>query len=223
MPIFIRGDVRVLYVHVPKTGGNAIMKFFQDNGFGVEFCDLSNVRNGLNALRTCSPQHYHAQLLSMTLRLHAFSYVFMTVRNPVDRLKSEFLWRVRDPASSPDNWARQTLGAYAENSFVLDNHIRPQHEFLVPNAEVFKMEDGYDGDWVDRVAQKTGTALSGSNVPRTHVAEVFSGRTTSDVVFSPEVTDQIRAFYAEDLSRFGYDDGKSQRQAVDARPVRELN
>src|SRR5690349_24415788 len=109
MPVFVRGAIKVLYIHVPKTGGNAIMKFFASNGFDIEFCDLSSTSDGLNALRTCSPQHYHGELLAKTLRLNSFSYTFMTVRDPVQRLKSEFLWRVRSPTADSSRWAVETL------------------------------------------------------------------------------------------------------------------
>ena len=206
MTVFIRGDQKVLYIHVPKTGGNAIMNFFERNQFDVGFCDVSSSTRGLNALRTCSPQHYHGELLAKTLRLSSFTYVFMTVRNPIDRLKSEFLWRVRDPAEDPNRWAQQTLQSYKEDPFFLDNHIRPQQEFYVPGADIFRMEDGYGEDWVSRVEEKIGAAITQRTVPHTHVASEFSGRSVTAVDFNDEVTASIRSVYSTDFDRFQYQD-----------------
>jgi hypothetical protein len=204
MTVFIRNEVKVLYIHVPKTGGGTILNLFKANGFDVAFCDTSSITSGFNALRTCSPQHYHRQLLKQTLRLGTFSYVFMTVRHPIDRLKSEFLWHVRDRNTDPTNWAHQMLARYESDPFLLDNHIRPQHEFWLPGADVFRLEDGYGDPWINLISEKLGIELSERNIPHMNVAKKFSGMTVSDVHFDEAASLKIAHFYAKDLEQFGY-------------------
>lgn len=60
MPVFVKNNLKVLYVHIPKTGGTYIEDLFRQNGFDVKFWE-SNLLGG--ALR-CSPQHYHHELLN---------------------------------------------------------------------------------------------------------------------------------------------------------------
>jgi hypothetical protein len=114
----------ILYIHVPKSSGNAITNFFERNQFEVAFCDVFSTPRGLNALRACSAQHDHGELVAKTLRLVIIYVRSMTVRNPMDRLKSEFLWRVCDPAADPNRWAQQTLHSYNDGPFVRDNHMQ---------------------------------------------------------------------------------------------------
>jgi hypothetical protein len=206
MTIFIRGHVKVLYIHVPKTGGGTIMDFFKSNGFDVAFCDTSSIISGFNALRTCSPQHYHRDLLKQTLRLESFTYVFMTVRHPIDRLKSEFLWRVRDKSADPNSWAYGTLANYEKDEFLLDNHIRPQHEFLLPGADIFRLEDGYEDAWINRISESLGVEMAHRNVDHKNVAMEFSGRSVEDVHFNEAASSAIAHFYRNDFGRFGYTD-----------------
>ena len=204
MTVFIRKDIKVLYVHVPKTAGGSILNLFKENNFDVVFCDVSSATLGFNALRTCSPQHYHSDLLQRTLRLDRFTYAFMTVRHPIDRLKSEFLWRVRDRGVDPSDWARRVLTEYPHDPYLLDNHIRPQHEFHLPDVDVFKFENGFGEDWMDTISNRLGIPLINRNVPRKNVANEFCGRTTADVGFDQAALAQIVQFYRQDFVQFEY-------------------
>ncbi len=205
MTVFIRGRLSVLHIHVPKTGGGSILNLFKRNGFAVEFCDLSSIVTDMNALRTCSPQHYHAALLQASLRLNRLTYVFMTARHPLDRLKSEFLWRVRDPAVNANAWAKHILSVYARDAFILDNHIRPQHEFMLDGAEVFRIEDGFGHDWVARIGDRLGVDLDPGDGERANVALDYCGRSIADVSFNDCMTAEVVRFYSRDFDAFGYD------------------
>jgi hypothetical protein len=205
MTIFIRDDAKILYIHVPKTAGSSILHLFADNGFEVKFFDLSNINTGFNSLRTCSPQHYHAELLQRTLRLERFTYIFITVRHPLDRLKSEFLWRVRDPRHNPSDWVREILTRYTEDPLILDNHIRPQHEFCLPDAEVFRFERGFGEDWINSMSGNARISLSKRAVSFRNVAKQYCGRTVDDIEFDEDAIFRAAKFYEEDFRRFGYE------------------
>lgn len=205
MTVFRRERMALLQVHVPKTGGRSILNLLQHNGFSVDFCDVSSITTGFNALRTCSPQHYHADLLRQTLRLDRLDYVFTTVRHPISRLKSEFLWRVRDPAVDPNAWVAATLDAYADDPFLLDNHIRPQHEFLLDGCDIFHAETDVAEALAIRLEQRLGLALTAPPEGRLNVASSFCGRTIADVSLDSATRARVVAFYALDFQRLGYD------------------
>jgi hypothetical protein len=204
MPIFYRDHQYILYIHVPKTGGRFIQETFVANGYQCGFMDTSNITTEFNRIRTCSPQHYHANLLRQTVRFNRLSCVFMTVRNPLDRIKSEFLWRERDPSVDPDVWLKHILSVYPSDNFILDNHIRPQTEFLIDGADVFRTEDGFNRDWLQLLNTRLGLNFELLPETRPNSSRINTGKDSSDVALNEESMDLIRNFYRADFERFGY-------------------
>jgi len=201
MSVFIRDDLRVLYIHVPKTGGTAVEFFFEKNGFLTSFIDRGGDYSIVPMMK-CSPQHMHAEQLHAVLHVNRFSYRFMTVRHPVARLLSEYRMRaiMQESIEDVDTWIGITLDACAKNPFVIDNHIRPQVEFWVPGCDVFKHEDGFGEAWVRRVAEQIGCEFLNTEV------DVVM-RFPSSVNATPSATSlaRVRDFYQRDFEVFGYD------------------
>jgi len=201
MPVFIKDHIRILYVHTPKTGGTSIEKFFADNGFHVAMLD----RGGANSLLTvlkCPPQHMHAAMLSDLLHMGGFAYRFMTVRHPIARIVSEYVMRAAEqPWIEPfDGWVAHILRAYEADNLVLDNHIRPQSDFLLPGCEVFRLEDGLGPAWVDTLAERTLCEFTHRRVGR----EMRFGASRPPVP-DHATRQRLAAFYARDFAQFGYD------------------
>ncbi len=201
VPVFSRDGVDILYIHVPKTGGTSIEYFFEQNGFAVSYLDRGISQPSLNRVRRCSPQHMTRQQLQAIFNPGQFKYVFMTVRNPYARLFSTFQMRHGKHAEMDfDGWARGTLQQLANSPFIFDNHIRPQVDFFLPRAEVFKQEDGYGPGWIRRMSERTGFDLPRREVWRQMVSDKVDRAPMSDA--SKALIAQV---YAEDFSKFGYE------------------
>ena len=141
---------------------------------------------------------------------HDFDYVFMTVREPIARLKSEFHYRTRGAGRgsafrqlrvpiSFDAWVRWTLARYRKDPYVWDNHVRPQHEFLAFGAEVFRLEDGLDrvAEALQSVTGADGVQVSAARPPgydSSGPSCQLTRRTLSDTV----------KHAANDFATFGY-------------------
>lgn len=78
-----------------------------------------------------------------------FDYAFAIVRNPYDRIASEYRLRMQLaktsfwkglPSFSP--WLEENLDKQKHDKFHLDNHLRPQWELFDNDVEVFKLENG---------------------------------------------------------------------------------
>jgi hypothetical protein len=202
LPIFSRDGVNILYIHVPKTGGTSVEDLFQRNGFAVSYLNRDVRPTSLNVITRCSPQHMCRQQLESIFNLGRFKYIFMTVREPYARLLSTFRMRHANPEKpvSFDTWAAAALERYASGPFVYDNHIRPQADFHVPRADIFKQEDGYDDVWVQKLAHKTGFTFQNPTMQRQMVSHK-SGETPT---MSDATRSLVRYVYAQDFVQFGY-------------------
>lgn len=205
MAVFRKNGVNLLYVHVPKTGGGTIESVFARSGWTVDLLDEGAGNWSLNHLRQCSPQHMEADLLKRTLRLDRFDGILMTVRDPIRRFQSEYLWHNRPRRNSAvraprvEWWADEVFAQYARDPYVHDNHIRPQAEFLLEGAKVYRYESGMTG-MISQMQADFGVELD-PNPPHKHRSK---GYQSSDVELSPRVLARLRDFYAADFRAFGY-------------------
>jgi hypothetical protein len=207
MPIFTRDDRAVLFVHVPKTGGTTIEKMMVGAGWEVGFRATPRTHPTQSRLHRVSPQHYHADLLAQTLKLDRFDATFLVTRDPLARFRSEYAMRnKRHPeagtAAHVEEWTRSIIRRVRVNPSVLDNHVRPQHEFLVPGARLFRLEDGM-ATIVRSLNEDWGLGLS-EDVPR-HLLSGSNGLIASrDVAVTAFVEGWVRDFYAQDYELLGY-------------------
>lgn len=86
MPIFETPKGKVLFIHIPKTGGSTISREL------ARHHQMSMNTNSFWPGYDCTPQHLHAGPLTGLFEPAALAYVFTVVRNPVDRIRSEYNW-----------------------------------------------------------------------------------------------------------------------------------
>jgi hypothetical protein len=202
VPIFFKDSLFFLYVHVPKTGGTSIERFFIDNGFSIHLIDGGGPGSLLPVLKS-SPQHLHATILKCILHLERFHFIFMTVRHPQTRILSEYSMRRRYSGVDETfgEWLRRTLESYAENHYILDNHIRPQAEFFLPGTTFYRQEDGFGGDWINKISHDTGVVFSNRHVDWL----LKEGTNVQDLSVVASERALIEKFYALDFETFGYE------------------
>lgn len=211
MPVFSKDGKNVLFIHIPKTGGSSIDTVFRMSGYEMHFVDGDVGEGTINHLRRCTPQHMHAAMLRQTFKLHRFDVIFMIVRDPVARFRSEYLWRNRKKkhiptdAESVQTWADESFAKFADDSYTYDNHLRPQVDFLVPGAKVYHIEDGMDSILAD-LNDTYGLGLQ-EQAPRLREGTTKTGVSSRDVVISPAVERRVKQFYRRDYEQFGYTGG----------------
>lgn len=203
MPIFDINGQRVLYVHVPKTGGSSIEEALAAHG-RMSF-KKSSVPDGF----PCTPQHFHAQQLIDLFPSwrEAFDLVFVTVRDPKSRLESEYRFRMQGlrqafpgkPMPPFSVWSMHFLQEARKNPFVLDNHLRPQSEFILPGARVFKYEDGLASCLME-VAGLLGVR---GEISLPHLNQSI-GPGAGQVTWSIELEAAFLDFYARDYETLSY-------------------
>jgi len=130
-----------------------------------------------------------------------FDYSFAVVRNPYERIISEFKYRIgskRQSLFTPSfrRWVRRSFADYERDNYLLSNHIRPQSDFLMPGVEIFKLEDGFSA-----VEQRLQDVLEISFVEKIPHTNKSSDR---PIEIDPETLDIIYNFYRKDFEVFGY-------------------
>lgn len=199
MPILVFNERKILFVHIPKTAGASIESHLRNVARVALFCG-NFVK--LNALKMpCSPQHFHIEILRAIFPRGYFDWQFTVVRNPLDRLKSEYRMRrgrfVGEEVLPFPAWVGAVFKRHAKNPYVLDNHIRPQVEFVDENVEVFRFEDGFESV-LRRVADRLG-------VPEMRTGEYHKQKHPAlDIECPPDCLDEIAQFYRADYETFGY-------------------
>jgi len=193
MPLFRFGGKILLFVHIPKTGGTSVEAMLKACG-GVEALRYSAMIPEL----PCTPQHFHAAILTKLIPPALYDFGFTIIRNPFDRLASEYKMRVLKQGKPIgfDAWVERMFARYARDPFVGDNHIRPQSEFLFEGLELFRFEDNAIQGIRDRL-EALGL-MSAADVPweRRSAARSMS--------MSSETARRIAMFYAADFERLGY-------------------
>lgn len=207
MPIFRKDGRNFLFIHVPKAGGTSIENVFNQSGYERLYLDGKVGEDTVNHVRWCTPQHMHAAMLETNFRTDRFAGVFMVVREPVARLRSEYLWRNRAASPSVDGatveaWVTSTFRRYAAQPFLFDNHIRPQVEFKLAGAHVFRLETGLPSILAE-IDELWDLGLD-REIPTSRAGKDLVGHASHDVEITPAARKAIRKFYRRDFAEFGY-------------------
>lgn len=209
MPIFTKDDRAVLFVHVPKTGGTTLERLMIRAGWSMGLHATPSTEPPEHfRMRRCSPQHYHGALLQELLHVRRFELRFLVVRDPVARFRSEYAFRRSEPgagsAEAVNAWAKESLDRWPVSPYLRDNHLRPQHEFLVPDTEIYRLEDGLDAI-VEHLNDAFGLGLgSPSGIRRFKHSGAGSTLASSEVEIDAALGARLREFYARDFEVFGY-------------------
>jgi hypothetical protein len=183
-------------VHIPKTGGEAIVHtYFPEFRWG-RLCDHPTLRKRIPYYYheafgpPCSYWHNHELIPA----LYGHADKFCVFRDPVDRIVSEYRWQ-----KLPDNvemfnktlthWKTQVLS----NPFFADNHLRPQH-FFAEQCQHVLLFDRLEKD-LEALMPKYGITPRRLLVKNT----TMKYRVVSRDAISPENMEWITSFYAEDL------------------------
>ncbi|WIY23424.1 sulfotransferase family 2 domain-containing protein [Parasedimentitalea psychrophila] len=198
MPIYKKNGKAVLFVHIPKSAGTTVDHIFLSNGWQVTFQDGGGRADTILRHLKCSFQHFHATLLTQMINPNSFDAVFTILRDPISRLQSEYRWRMEHgsgPQMEFNAWVTRMFRAYYRNRFVLDNHIRPQRQFILPGAQITALENGLEHT-ISGLSARLGEQLqydpnSRRNTSKRGAAEISTSAMTAWL---------IRRFYARDFA-----------------------
>jgi hypothetical protein len=236
MPLFAREDQKILFVHIPKTGGTTLENFFRDQDMFRQDAEhlytpwsvfvKKSLREGCRG----SLQHLTVKEMRSIFPdklLTSITDVFTVTRDPYDRLLSEYWYLKKKVFLKPqdyDIWGvdpsmiQNALGdfdvfvdlmhrEYLRDPSFLDNHFRPQVDFLkdlpehlVSRLNVLEFEDLGKGmlvpDLVETYSLTKDVVVAGHKNQHTPTDHTMS--------WYRETEDKIREWYKEDFDILGY-------------------
>lgn len=144
MPATIINGKKVLFIHIPKSGGSTIetvlSKLSDEYGNGrLDYINNIKFPSSKNTM-----QHMDGDQLRSLFDLRDFDFIFTVIRDPLSRIKSEFRWQLHKPWAHNgfDKWYSHVQDVYKKNNSAFDNHLKPQWNFLVENIKIFRFENG---------------------------------------------------------------------------------
>ncbi|GEM_PF-543440 len=202
MPLYLNEHQYVLFLHIPKTAGTTIESWLCNSGKYEQILFSQQRPDDLMV----TPQHMGYDTLSkLTYAIRRpIEYKFAIVRNPFDRLISEFFYRTKlNNINLGENsgelfscWVTRNLKKYKKNNTFLDNHLRPQSYYIGNDVEVFKFEDGIHNA-INTIGEKLGIEVD-QEIEAKKVSE------RKEVFWDKASVALVLDVYAEDFKNFEY-------------------
>lgn len=211
MPLARINGILLHFIHIPKTGGSSVSSYLRAKGplalYSRERVEWSK----------STPQHIEAHTQNTLLPEGFADHAFAILRDPIDRLLSEYRYRATRrnmPCHLPDRmgpgdrltvefdwgtefhgtfdeWVEQIFNGQALDPYLCDNHVRPQADFIGRDAKVFLFENGLKQvfDWID----------TSTNTHRTLVKLDRNASSPFAIDMLGETREMIMTFYREDF------------------------
>ena len=202
MPIYTKKNYSILFIHIPKCGGSSFSDFLIRNKYEESLTVRGKAIKDIEFWKS-SPQHLHKDVLKKLLNFEKFDKIITIVREPFERLKSEYYWLLKsgiieEKGNIPGKWFDDLIEKYHTNKYIYDNHIRPQNEFLINESKVFKLEEEGINKAIKYALNKAPyRVLNNKKLKKTQKNEFIDNQ-------FQEIEGKIKNFYSEDYKILGY-------------------
>ena len=141
MPYFYNNEINVLFIHIPKTGGTSITKYFSKK-YNIPLDIISFCCNNYGKKIPLSTDHF---ILNTIVTIYGNKInknnltILVVVRNPYYRIISELFYRneinVNNTSDEIEKIISIKIDEYLKFFHYLDNHYVPQYRFLCNKEE----------------------------------------------------------------------------------------
>ena len=212
MPIIRFRDNLIHYAHIPKCGGHSLEIYLQGiNEVELGFFDWSYIDIPPKVpWNISSPQHIDGYSLLRLFPKEFFTTYFTIVRDPLERIKSAFLWqkyflRKIELNLSIDDFIMNNLAINFNKLGWLDNHFYPQVLFLYPGVKykLFKLENNGLFKAKEYIDELIFGKISIHSLPHYNATKSYGN--DHDRLLNPISLRLIRKIYSNDFRLLQYD------------------
>jgi len=218
---------KLIYIHIPKTGGVSIEEFLQShygytrNAFLLNHSYGTYLASNKNGFTIYPHMHYPLaniikELNNNNIEVDNTWNIFSIVRNPYNKFISALFYAPRNDfkfnyLTLPENqrwyYLNQALDTYINSDINYNyhsNHTYPQHKFFEDvelKYKIFKFEDGLENALISLgfdVGGKVKHFLNTSD----HVGAKLPSYET---MYTKYFIEYINITYAKDFEKFGYE------------------
>jgi hypothetical protein len=189
------------FIHIPKCGGTTIERHFKIMGKGNFYGDNSQI-NGM----TFSPQHYTYKMLNDKVNLSNY-YTFSFVRNPYDRVISEYFWNQNKSVGKIKKSEDYKDFIFWFKSFyknINSDHKLPQYKFICDDEDNILVDtlgrvENFKEDFLNIIFKITKEKSESKFEKPNYKTEKFRESYLTD-----EVVSVINEIYQKDFEIFNY-------------------
>ena len=192
--LFTINGKKILFIHIPKTGGTSIEKFFLETMGENMFCD-NKYRGSYLWGHKDNKFFQHLTMGEIfseykLLDISKIDFIFTISREPISRFKSYYKWYI-------GNDKKHILDHLKTKSN--DSHVRPQTDYIKhfrEKVKIYKYESGLQ-NIINDVLKLNNIK---SKIKLSHTLNYKKKKTS----FSKEEIKKIKDFYKDDFVNFTY-------------------
>jgi hypothetical protein len=199
MPIF--REHKTIFIHIPKTAGTTILRMF-----GYDSVPNNDMFYHIDEFF----EYDHASALlikSRERKIYDEFYKFTLVRNPYDRLVSEYAWKVKDNDRRSLNVEDKSFKDFVHEIYCNfdkiqsqihkeKSHLIPQSHFVLDDVNVFKFEN------LEVLIEKLNLEY---NLPILNVKHNQTSHKLFHEYYDQDTCEMVYDMYRSDFMLFDYD------------------
>lgn len=188
---------KIIFIHIPKTGGTSIENILglikKENGYGIN--------NSKKA-----EQHFiwNDYINILGLKIYNEYYKFSIIRNPYNRLISEYFWSpvcgyIKNQNFNEFlNFVKDVIDNEKYNENIFYDHFIPQYEFIVDNNDKLMVDKLYKFENFNEITNDFKEKYN-LNIPH-----LQKGVYKFKIELSDDQQKFIYELYKKDFEYFGY-------------------
>lgn len=195
---------KLIFVHIPKTGGTSIEK-----AMGIN-TDNNNLNNGYGIKNDKARQHYIWSDYIDELGIDKYTEYekFSLIRNPYSKFMSEYFWSEIPKVGFKSGQtldefiisSEQIVNNNEFNKSVYHDHIMPQYMFVYDNNDKLMIDIVFKFEHMIMVEEYLKQKLLINCLP--HVNK--NDKVKKPLQLTPEQKEKIYKIYEKDFKLFGY-------------------